>query len=252
MPSLEYDFILITGPSCVGKSPLRRAFFRHYEDLTEGLSVLTLYTSRAPRSGEEEGKQYYFRSREEIRGLKKQKDFVVEEVRGDLQAVDLRTTKNLLNQGKRLLYEGNPFIAKKLVEELQENRIKKVSIYLSPLSRVEVERFLSMHSSILLRRALSKYMQQKLLNREKRYKSQLGLSDYKDIEMRAESAFDELQLASDFDMVLPNHDGEDSNHWEHFGFPIGDARKILEAFVSIIQGGEPTIAESWDPSLFSD
>jgi guanylate kinase len=245
MPDVAYKFVILTGPSCIGKSPLRRAFFRHHPDVAANFLPLTLYTSRAPRPGEEEGKHYYFRSRDEIESLKDENGFVVEEVRGDLQAVNLELILMNLDQGKNLIYEGNPFIAKRLVEFVTELNLNVVSIFISPLSRNEVEKFLKHHTTNQLRDVLTEYMQQKLLAREATYKPQLGLSDLNDLHLRAASAFDELTMAPEFDIVLPNHDGEDSNHWKLFGFPIGDAGELLAEFTKIIQGAESEKAEYW-------
>jgi len=44
--------VILTGPSCVGKSPLDRAFGKLYPDLRKGLSKFVLYISRSPRPGE--------------------------------------------------------------------------------------------------------------------------------------------------------------------------------------------------------
>lgn len=247
MPNIAYEFAILTGPSCVGKSPLRRALFRHHPDIAQNLTPLILYTSRSPRPGEQEGKQYFFRSREEVQALKNEEGFVVEEVRGDIQAVELELIFTHLDRGRTLLYEGNPFIAKRLVELAKEHNLKVISIFLSPLNRKEVEKFLKQYTINQLRVALTEYMQQKLLSRAVTYKPHLGLSDLNNIQMRAASAFEELMMAPEFDIVLPNHDGEDSNHWELFGFPIGDAGEVLAAFTKIIQGVESRRAEHWDP-----
>ena len=48
---------------------------------------------------------------------------------------------------------------------------------------------------------------------------------------------------------IPNDDGEDSDHWEAFYYPIGDARKTLAAFAALLQGAVPPGIETWPADL---
>jgi len=82
--------IVLSGPSCVGKGPLHTAFGNFYPEQAAKLQKLVLYNCRSPRPGEMDGKDYYFRSREEIEKLREKENFIVLDVRGDLQAVDLK------------------------------------------------------------------------------------------------------------------------------------------------------------------
>src|SRR4029450_8127292 len=105
--------IILSGPSCVGKSPLAKALGQFFPDLHEKLQPLVLYNSRSPRPGEKDGEDYHFRRREEIENLREKENFVVMEVRGDLQAFDLKELHGLLKKGD-VLFEGNPFIGSTL------------------------------------------------------------------------------------------------------------------------------------------
>jgi guanylate kinase len=50
--------------------------------------------------------------------------------------------------------------------------------------------------------------------------------------------------------VIPNHDGEDSENWDAFYYPIGDARKALQAVVALLEGiASPPNVERWDQDL---
>jgi guanylate kinase len=69
------------------------------------------------------------------------------------------------------------------------------------------------------------------------------------IETRATSAYVELKEAWHFDYVIPNHDGEDSDNWEAFYYPIGDARKALNEFVAVLEGRVSSEAERWEQDL---
>jgi guanylate kinase len=44
-------FVMLSGPSCVGKGPLHNALKRFYPYLEQKLEKLILFNSRAPRTG---------------------------------------------------------------------------------------------------------------------------------------------------------------------------------------------------------
>ena len=89
----------------------------------------------------------------------------------------------------------------------------------------------------------------KLLRRTRKQKSELSLKDLENIEVRAGSAFRELKMAHEFDAVLPNHDGEDSENWDAFYYPLGDARLSLGTFVALLEGKPAALAEKWEADL---
>src|SRR5690348_7161587 len=91
--------VILSGPSCVGKSPLDRALGRFYPELRNRLRKLVLFNSRAPRPGEVDGMDYHFRQRSQIEALRAESRYAVMEVRGDLQAVDVEGLRLLLQQG---------------------------------------------------------------------------------------------------------------------------------------------------------
>jgi guanylate kinase len=69
------------------------------------------------------------------------------------------------------------------------------------------------------------------------------------IEKWAASAYAELKEAWQFEYVISNHDGEDSENWDAFYYPIGDARKTLSAFAQLVGGKVPPLVEKWDEFL---
>src|SRR5206468_2378952 len=80
--------VILSGPSCVGKTPLAKALGRFHPDLSAKLQPIVLYNSRPPRPGERDGEDYHFRSREQIEALRDRERHVVMDLRGDLQALD--------------------------------------------------------------------------------------------------------------------------------------------------------------------
>lgn len=244
----EGRLIILTGPSCVGKSPLRKAVKRLNPELHEKLQPLVLYNSRSPRPGEEDGVDYYFRQRKTIEQLKNDDRYVVMDVRGDLQALDLQELEEELSNGD-VLFDGNPFVGHLLLVHEQLVEIPKISVFMSPLSREEVE-FFRDQAEISLREQLTEIMRHKLLRRTRKQKSEISLPDLQNIERRAASAFRELMLAPNFDYVLPNHDGEDSENWDAYYYPIADARKSYQNFVALLESKETTdFVEEWEENL---
>ena len=242
-------FIILSGPSCVGKGPLHTAFNKFYPEHAARLSKLVLYNCRSPRPGEIDGKDYQFRSREDIEGFRSKENFIVLDVRGDLQAVDL----NDVNRGRAagdLFYEGNPFIGRKL-QEAFASKVSLLSIFLAPLSREEILFLQAQERNLSFSDFLTDVMRRKLLRRTQRQKSILSLKDLENIERRASSAYTELKEAWHFDYVIPNHDGEDSENWDAFYYPVGDARKTLLAFADLVSGKVSPLVEKWEEGLLS-
>ena len=240
-------FIILSGPSCVGKGPLYAAFAKFYADTATRLTKLVLYNSRSPRPAEIDGKDYHFRRREEIESYRNRSNFILLDVRGDLQAVDLDEVDRVLSSGD-LFYEGNPFIARRL-QSAFSSRSDLLSIFLAPISREEISYLRSPERNVVLADFVTDVMRRKLLRRTQRQKGILSLKDLENIERRAESAYAELKEACHFDHIIPNHDGEDSENWEAFYYPVGDARKVLLAFADLVSGKIPSCAEKWDTDL---
>ena len=233
-------FVILSGPSCVGKGPLYSALRKFYPDLAGRLKQVVLYNSRDPRPGEQEGVDYYFRSRTEIEALAKKSGYTSAIVRGDLQAIEAASIRAILDQGQDAFFEGNPFIPAKLSESKELQEIQTLRIFLSPLSQNEILFLKNPQQRTNLEKLLPDIMRRKLLRRTKRQKINLSLKDLENIENRVASAIVELREGWKFDYVIPNHDGEDSEHWDAFYYPIGDARKALLAFAALLQGETPT------------
>lgn len=109
--------------------------------------------------------------------------------------------------------------------------------------------FLHNEARVSLPDLVTDVMRRKLLRRAQRQKTQLSLKDLEEIERRAGSAYRELKEAHHFEYVIPNHDGEDSDNWEAFYHPLGDARRALLAVVAFLRGEGPKGVEKWEKDL---
>jgi len=239
---------ILTGPSCVGKSPLVRSLEKFYPGYWKGFQQLIVYNDRDPRPGEVDGVQYHFRSTEEIQALKEKPDFLVIDVRGDLQALDCHQLKKSLQEGS-VFYEGNPYLGSFLQESSDLADINKTSVFLSPLSKDEILYLQDLQPPIDLPALVTDIMRRKLLRRTRKQKGELSLPDLKNIEGRARSAYGELQLGHKFNYILPNHDGEDSENWDAFYYPLGEARLVLKTVISLLEGKKSEVLETWEENL---
>lgn len=240
-------FIIVTGPSCIGKGPLHAAVKRLYPGLAENLQPLVLYNDRDPRPGEQDGRDYHFRSRKDILSLRDNDDYLVMEVRGDFQAVDLAQLRWML-QGGDVFYEGNPFVGAELLACPLPEGIERKSLFLSPLSKDEAGS-LAKVETVSLADFVADVMRRKLLRRTKQHKGLLALGDLEEIERRCTSAYRELKMAWQFEWVVPNHDGEDSENWDAFYYPVGDARLAMLSLVDVLEGRDPRHGETWRQDL---
>ena len=248
--SAKRRLIILSGPSCVGKSPLAKALQKFYPELVSSLQPLVLYNSRAPRPGERDGIDYHFRTRSQVEAFRADNRYALLDVRGDLQALDLKEVQSLLTSGN-VFFEGNPCVGMTLLTHSRLADISKISIFLSPLSKEELLYLRVPEHKLELKELVADVMRRKLLRRTRRQKGELSAKDLENIERRAGSAFAELQEAWHFDHVIPNHDGEDSDNWDAFYYPLGDARNSLNAFVALLRGQVPVVAEKWDAGLLS-
>lgn len=240
--------VILSGPSCVGKSPLARALARLHPELHRALQPLVLFNSRAARPGEMDGIDYHFRSREQIETLREKKHFVVMDVRGDLQALDLQELSASLARSD-VFFEGNPFVGRALQTDPSLAGVDRLSVFMSPLSRDEILFLKETEPRVSLPGLIADVMKRKLLRRTRKQKGELSLKDLENIEKRAASTCCEMKEAHHFQYIIPNHDGEDSENWDAFYYPLGDARLALLAFVALLLGNTPSNVEQWESDL---
>ena len=246
---LSRRLVILSGPSCVGKSPLDKALARFYPELRQALRKLVLYNSRSPRPGEVDGVDYHFRTRSQIEALRARKplcrlgrarrsaSFGCRRVAGSVWRKAALSSKEILLSAE----------SSRLIPSLAG--IDRLSVFLSPLSKEEIIYLKDAERNVSLPDLVTDIMRRKLLRRTHRQKLELSAKDLENIEKRASSAYGELKEAWHFDYVIPNHDGEDSDNWEAFYYPIGDARKALNSFAGLLEGKIPPAVEKWEESL---
>lgn len=239
--------LIISGPSGVGKSPLLKAFNKLYPNIAKNYKKLILYNSRSARPNEVDGDDYYFRTKDYLNSLRTNKNYLVFDVRDDIQALDINELLNNLHKNN-LIFEGNPFVGSELIKSNLLRDVEKLSLFISPLSLDEIL-FFKNNENIILSELITDIMRRKLLKRAQKQKGILSIKDLENIETRAKSAYEELKLSINFDFVVPNHDGEDSDHWDTFYYPIGDARKTLMALVDLLENNKSSFAEKWNENL---
>lgn len=240
--------IILSGPSCVGKTPLIRAFAKIHPQISNSIKKIILYNSREIRPDETDGVDYYFRKRTEIKKMKKNDQYLVMDIRGDLQAVDINELLELLAKSD-VFFEGNTFTAKKLIDLPQIDGQNKLSIFLSPLSQSEIINLKSSPVNINLADFITEMMRMKLVNRAKRFNQEITSSVKDNLNKRAADAYQELKLAWQFDHIIPNRDGEDSENWQNITKSSSDAYIALKTFTLLLIGGKPKHAEKWPENL---
>jgi len=247
-PDKTGRLVILSGPSCAGKTPLYKALGKFYPELRSQLHKMVLVNSRAPRPSELDGVEFHFRTRAQIEALRADRRYAVLEARSDLQALEVQELESLLRGGD-VFFEGNPSVARALQTHPRLAGVDRLSIFLSPLSKEEIVYLKAPERNVSLHEFLTDVMQRKLLRRTRRQKENLSAGDLKEVEIRASSAYRELREAWHFQYVIPNHDGEDSDNWEAFYYVIGDARKALEALAALLKGLVPPGVEKWEEDL---
>ena len=130
MPSGK--LIVITGPSGVGKGTIVRSLTRKYPQLYLSISA----TTRKPRPGEVDGRDYYFLSRAEFKSAIADGEFLEwAEYAGNYYGTPKTKVQKLIDSGKWILLEIE-LIGARIVSELFPDAVK---IFLLPPSMAELE-----------------------------------------------------------------------------------------------------------------
>ncbi len=124
-------YFVISGPSGVGKGTIVRLLMQRRDDLALSIS----YTTRRPRSGERNGVEYYFVTREEFMAMIERNIFLEYAlVHDNYYGTSKEKLQELTKQGKRVVFEVDVqggLLLKKAQPEM-------VSIFLFPPSATEL------------------------------------------------------------------------------------------------------------------
>lgn len=124
-------YFVISGPSGVGKGTIVRLLMERRNDLALSIS----YTTRQPRSGERNGVEYYFVTKEEFSAMIDRQAFLEYAlVHGNYYGTSKEKLQELTSQGKKVLFEVDVqggLLLKKAKPDI-------VSIFLLPPSEAEL------------------------------------------------------------------------------------------------------------------
>ncbi|MGI6450379.1 MAG: guanylate kinase [Desulfitobacteriia bacterium] len=127
MISNEGMLVVVSGPAGVGKGTLCRALFASWSGLEYSVSV----TTRNPRPGETEGKEYYFRSREEFFRMVENNEFLEwAEFCGNYYGTPRFHVESVLKRKKSILLEIDIQGAKQVKQQFPDG----VFIFIVPPS----------------------------------------------------------------------------------------------------------------------
>ncbi len=230
---MSKTIVLLSGPSCAGKTPLIKSLQRSYPELSFGRPVL--YTSRDPRPQETEAEDYFFRSEEEIKQLSADR-FVVAQTRHLWQAIDLDQVETLLQEHDLLIFDVHPTLVSEFTKQQriqQRENLRLVRVFMQPATLEEIKALKRSKGYSSEQEAAQALMEPKLMSRAQQQGKRLTPYVLHDIRIRASHAWEEILTGRDYDEIILNHDTEDSPHWQSTP-PQGEAGAALERFVHII------------------
>ncbi len=228
---MKKKLVVLSGPSCVGKGPLRQAIRRYHPDIK--LAELILCTSRRPRLKrdtkmyEVHGIDFYFLPRSIFEQLDRSR-FIVANVRSDIQAIDIMQVRELFAGYDIVLVEIFHTLGSALIEWVKgqpELDFSIRSVFLSPLSHEEIKE-ISEKSKQTPEQVVYEVMKTKLERRAE--------DPPHKIEERARSAFQEMQASLNYTDIIVNHAGEDDK--KEWGDPLGpEALRVLNRFITVLK-----------------
>ena len=167
--------IILTGPSGVGKGTVIKEILAKDKNIWLSISA----TTREPREGEKEGKNYYFLNQEKFKEMIEQNLFLEwAQFAGNFYGTPLSSVNAKIKQGFTVLLEIEVEGAKQIKDKFPNS----LSIFLLPPNKEELER--------------------RIRNR--------GTEKEEEIEKRLLRANYEISASNQFDFELTNHNVDET------------------------------------------
>lgn len=171
------ELLILSAPSAAGKTTLKNRLFSHHRSLARRLAFSVSYTTRPPRTGEVDGKDYFFIDTEEFEELIAADAFLEwAVVHGKYYGTGREQVEKLCRDGFDVILDID---VQGAVQVLERNP-RVPSIFILPPSYLELER---------------------------RLRSR-GLDDSAQIERRLLTAGEEMRYLKHFDYAIVNDDLE--------------------------------------------
>ncbi|MCC8376944.1 MAG: guanylate kinase [Rickettsia endosymbiont of Graphium doson] len=167
--------IILSSPSGAGKSSLAKALLEIDNNLRLSISA----TTRKPRPNEQDGVNYYFKTKSEFEELVKQNQFLEHaKIYDNYYGTPKKHVENLLNQGLDVLFD----IDWQGARSIKQNAVNAVSIFILP-PNLEI-------------------LEQRLRNR--------AADNEEAIQLRMASAQAEISHSNEYDYIITNDDFNDT------------------------------------------
>src|SRR5215472_2751209 len=177
---------IISAPSGSGKSTLTAELRKVVDHLEFSIS----YTTRGPRGSEQNGKEYFFVTRDQFQKMIEEGLFLeYAEVFGNRYGTAARFLREAFTRGNDLILD----IDVKGAEQVQNKLPDAVSIFILPPSREELERRLR-------RRTIAENEERRKLTGDGRTQEELEVI----VQRRLQAASREIENYSQYDYILVN------------------------------------------------
>lgn len=234
-------FVIISGPSCVGKGPLIEAVKRFRSNIPFAqIPVIKSTESRlwGPRPDEADiwNNPSFFRPAQDIYKLKDDPRYIVGNCLGLPQAIDLALVREA---GAELLVSDIYYaIGIQVAASPLLQGVKVTTVFLAPLSQPEMDDLKA--AQVNLADYLIDVMLHKQLARARYHGKPLTAAFVADALIRARDTVAELASRGQFSHVIVNHDGEGNPNWHRTpsgaftALPEGDAGRAVKALSEIL------------------